>query len=362
MAPRPIRIPKETIRWLMEKNEPSVRYYALTRLLGRTDRDTDVEATKAQIGKQGWAAKILARQKERTWWDNPHHCYIPKYTSCVWNLIVLADLGVTRSDIRISNACEHFMKLNSVDSGGFSLRPAGSPKFDPHVCLTGNMVASLNRLGYSGDARVSRAADWLVSQQLADGGWNCYVKFGSKHSSFKSTIEPLWALAEALKHSEKDEWKESAAKGAEFLLRHHLYRSESTGSVVMLDFTKLHYPLHYHYDILHGLRVLRELDLNYDPRLDDALRLLLSKRTPQIRWPLEGTYRGWIHPESADGDYVERPEEKEVVERGWGEERTLQLEEVGKPSKWITMQAIIVLSEFSRVLIPKVFTRRAASS
>jgi len=352
VAPPPVRIPKQTIRWLMEKNEPSVRYYTLTKLVGKKEQDAEVKKTKAQIGKRGWAAKILACQEERTWWDNPTHCYIPKYTSCVWNLIVLADLSASRRDTRISNACEHFMKLHNVEQGGFSLRPLGSPKFEPHVCLTGNMVASLIRLGYGGDARVRRAADWLVSQQLPDGGWNCYVKFGSKHGSFKSTIEPLWGLAEALKIAENDEWKKSAENGAEFLLRHRLYRSETTGEVVMLDFTRLHYPLHYHYDILQGLRVLRELGLNGDPRVDDSVQLLLSKRTPQSRWPLEGTYRGWIHPQSADGDYVERPEEKEVIERGWGEERTLQLEEAGKPSKWITMQAITVLSESSRVLIP----------
>lgn len=352
VAPQPVHIPKQTIRWLLEKNEPSVRYYTLTRLVGKSEGDADVKETKAQIGKRGWVAKILARQKDRTWWDNPSHCYIPKYTSCVWNLIVLADLGATRGDTRISNACEHFMKVHNVESGGFSLRPVGSDRFEPHVCLTGNVVASFSRLGYGGDARVRRAADWLVSQQLPDGGWNCYAKFGSKHGSFKSTIEPLWGLAEALKFAGKGEWKKSAEDGAEFLLRHRLYRSESTGSVVMLDFTRLHYPLHYHYDILHGLRVLREMGLNDDPRLNDSLRLLLSKRMPQSRWLLEGTYRGWIHPQSADGDYVERPEEKEVIERGWGEERTLQLEEVEKPSKWITMQAIIVLSEFSRVLIP----------
>lgn len=352
MVPRPVSIPKQTIEWLLERNEPSVRYYTLTRLIGKSDRDADAKEARAQIGRRGWAAKILARQKERTWWDNPSHCYIPKYASCVWNLIVLADLGMTSGDIRISRACEHFMNLHNVKSGGFSLRPAGSGRHGPHVCLTGNMVASCSRLGYGGDARVTRAADWLVSQQLPDGGWNCYARFGSKHGSFKSTIEPLWGLAEALKFVDKSEWRKSAERGAEFLLRHRLYRSESTGSVVMLDFTKLHYPLHYHYDILHALRVLHDLGLNDDPRLDDPLRLLLSKRTPQGRWPLEGAYRGWTHPQSADGDNVKRPEEEEVVERGWGKGRTLQFEEAGKPSKWITMRAIIALSGFSRVSIP----------
>lgn len=348
MVTRAVRIPRQTIRWLLEKKEPSIRYYTLTKIIGKSERDAEVQEARAQIGRRGWAAQILARQNERTWWDNPSHCYIPKYTSCVWNLIALADLGAARGDVRIGRACEHFMRLHNVGSGGFSLRPAGSDKFGPHVCLTGNMVASLSRLGYGGDARLQRAADWLVGQQLPDGGWNCYAKFGSKHGSFKSTIEPLWGLAEVLKLDHRSEWKKSAEKGAGFLLRHRLYRSESTGSVVMLDFTKLHYPLHYHYDILQGLRVLCDLGAKDDRRLDDPLRLLLSKRTPQGRWLLEGVYRGWTHPQSADGDQVERPEEKEVVEKGWGKGRTLQLEEVGEPSKWITMQAIIALSGFSR--------------
>jgi len=40
---------------------------------------------------------------------------------------------------------------------------------------------------------------------------------------------------------------------------------------------------------------------------------------------------------------VSRPEERELVTEGWGTDRTLQLEEAGKPSKWVTLQALLVL-------------------
>jgi hypothetical protein len=40
---------------------------------------------------------------------------------------------------------------------------------------------------------------------------------------------------------------------------------------------------------------------------------------------------------------VSRPEERELITQGWGTERASQIEEAGKPSKWITLQALLVL-------------------
>jgi len=99
-----------------------------------------------------------------------------------------------------------------------------------------------------------------------------------------------------------------------------------------------------HCDILHALRVLTAFDDLCDPRVDDAVNLLIKKRKLGV-WNLDGTYRGWTHPHSANGDWVERPEEYEVVEQGWGGGRTLQLEEAGKPSKWVTLQCLVVLKK-----------------
>src|SRR5256886_9838724 len=215
-------------------------------------------------------------------------------------------------------------------------------KFEPHICATGNMVRALAKMGYAEDHRVLRAMDWLLSKQLPDGGWNCFP--AGKHGSFLSVIQPLWALSEMMAHDAREGWEVSAKRGAEFLLKHRVYRSDKDDSVVLLDFLRLHYPLHYCYDFLHGLRVLTELGIKNDPRMNDAVSLLMEKRSPEGKWVLDGVYRGWRHPHAMHGgEFVSRPEERELITQGWGSERSLQLEEAGKPSKWITLQSLLVL-------------------
>ena len=217
--------------------------------------------------------------------------------------------------------------------------------FEPHVCMTGNVVRTLARMGYAKDDRVLKALDWLLGQQLEDGGWNCSTRDGGKHGSFHATIEPLWGLSEMLgTNGANEKWRDSAKRASEFLLKHRIYKSDRDGSIILLDFLKLHYPIHYRYDILHALRVLTEFGIVDDPRMNDAVGQLLEKRLPDGSWPLEAVYRGWRLPFAFHGGTrTYRPEELELITQGWGEEHTQQLEEAGKPSKWITLQALLVL-------------------
>src|SRR5260370_13296629 len=140
------------------------------------------------------------------------------------------------------------------------------------------------------------------------------------------------------------EWKEAAAKSSEFVLRHKVYKSDRDDSVVLFDFLKIHYPTHYCYDFLHGLRVLAELGLPRDERMDDALRMLRAKHLVDGRWPLEAVYRGWRQSHPMHGaETVSRPEERELGAERSGNDHTSQLEEAGKPSKWVTLQAMLIL-------------------
>jgi len=49
---------------------------------------------------------------------------------------------------------------------------------------------------------------------------------------------------------------------------------------------------------------------------------------------------------------VSRPEERELITEGWGTDRSIQLEEAGKPSKWITLQALLVLERLGLLETP----------
>jgi hypothetical protein len=76
------------------------------------------------------------------------------------------------------------------------------------------------------------------------------------------------------------------------------------------------YPIAYVTDVLQNLEVLTALGYGKDPRLAGAVDLLLSKRDDRGRWKLEYTYNG----------------------KTW-----VDIEEKGKPSKWVTLRALRVL-------------------
>ena len=56
------------------------------------------------------------------------------------------------------------------------------------------------------------------------------------------------------------------------------------------DFTALHYPCHWHYDMLFGLKVLAEAGFIADERCADALDLLATKQLPDGGFPAEKKY------------------------------------------------------------------------
>jgi hypothetical protein len=87
----------------------------------------------------------------------------------------------------------------------------------------------------------------------------------------------------------KAETKRAARQAAEVFLSRRLAFRRSDGSLIRDDFAKLHYPLYYHYDILGGLKALRDLDLLADPRCADALDLLESMGTKTAGRPTRPT-------------------------------------------------------------------------
>jgi len=77
------------------------------------------------------------------------------------------------------------------------------------------------------------------------------------------------------------------------------------------------FPSYWHYDVLRALEHLRRSGADRDPRLDEALEHVRSKRGADGRWSLDRLYPGEVH---------------------------FDLEsEIGGPSRWITLTAMRVL-------------------
>ena len=129
-----VSVSDSVLNWLLEEDEPSARYHALVDLQERSPNDQSIVSTKNRIGKVGWASKILAKQKENTYWDNPRSCYVPKFSACSWQLVVLADLGVSSKDPRVDKSVDHFLEHHNVETG--------ASRFDREVMRNSNRISA----------------------------------------------------------------------------------------------------------------------------------------------------------------------------------------------------------------------------
>ncbi len=344
-----------TISWLLEQANPGVRYWTFRDLLGRSRDDPEVIASQEAVANWRPVSDLLREQRSQGYWVEAEDVYWPKWSATVWQLILLAEMGMPSSHPAVRIGCEYFLKI--MDSQDRSWPPRNYPDSDVQgqltlyrsvwePCVTGNMARTLTLFGFGEDPRVREMYDWLVRYQLPDGGWNCESGPWGKevhHSSFMSTVEPLWAFSALDQQHWPKGGREAMERGAEFMLMHRLYKSDRTGKVINEEWTKLHFPMFYFYDILHGLRILTALGYAEDERMKDALQLLLSKRQADGTWPLEANFL-----DTAKKNLVKDSRTgKWEVTRGEGVARTpdiyRDLGSVGAPNPWITLNALRVL-------------------
>lgn len=319
--------------WLLERENPSVRYFTLTEILDKPETDSEVKEANDEIMGNGVTPKILAKQKGAGYWGILEDFYIrSKYRGTVWTLIVLAELGADRNDERIKKACE-FILENSQDrqSGGFAYfsTEAGwgdHGKVPP--CLTSNMVWSLIRFGYFEDPRVQRGINWIAAYQRFDDGikevpkgwpYDKREKCWGKHTCHMSVVKALKALAEIPMEKRSSNVKNTIKKGAEYILKHHIYkRSHDLSRVSKIEWLEFGFPLMGNTDVLEILGILTKLGYR-DKRMQEAVDLVTSKQDDQGRWELGSTFNGRFQ---------------------------VNIERKGKPSKWITLNALRVLKRF----------------
>ncbi|TXT16698.1 MAG: hypothetical protein FD133_1714 [Erysipelotrichaceae bacterium] len=88
-----------------------------------------------------------------------------------------------------------------------------------------------------------------------------------------------------------DEVKRMRQEANEFILMHHLYKSDKDGHIMDEHFLSMHWPYHWHYDLLRALEYFAFSDSPYDERMKDALDWLESKRQNEA-WSLSPRYAG----------------------------------------------------------------------
>jgi hypothetical protein len=314
------------LSWLLEPDtvNPGVRFFALRDLLGRPADDSEVIAAQAEVMSTGPVPAILAAQAEEGYWVKPGAGYAPKYQGTLWSLLFLAQLGCDGRDERVHRAVDYVFDHAQTKAGAFSCN--GNPSAAIH-CLWGNVGRAMLDLGVWDDARLERAIDRLA-RSVTGEDYGPYLKGGVQGPGFVCSanyglpcgwgaVRVLWAL-NAVPAEGRTPVVEAAVKACmDFLLGYDIARADYPyKDRISSSWFKLGYPLGYVTDMLLNLETLTEAGVVNDPRLHDAVALVLSKQDPQGRWKLEYGYHGkmWV-----------------------------DVEKKGKPSKWVTLRAMRVL-------------------
>ena len=295
------------IAWLLE-TDPALRWQVMRDL---TDAAPDsVSAERSRVATEGWGALLLDRQRPDGQWGDGRA--VPFWWSNMYTLVFLRDLGIDPASPPARKAIA--LVRDSVTWGPHF---GNSPFFEGEVepCINGRVVA----LGAHFGVRSDRLVDRLLSEQLADGGWNCEAERGSVRSSFHTTIcvlEGLLAFEQAF--GAMSAVTDARRRGEDYLVERRLMRRLSTGNTIDETWTRFAFPPLWHYDVLRALDYLRSAGAAYDARLDEALTIVRERRQRDGRWLLDVRHRDTLYPELAG--------------------------EVGEPNRWITLRARRVLS------------------
>lgn len=100
--------------WLLEPENPSVRYWALQQLIDHDESDLIVYEAQNAIMNSTLVKTIMQNQGKEGYWKEETDLYLPKYRATTNTLLVLAEIGA-KINPSIQKGLEHVFRfqLNS---------------------------------------------------------------------------------------------------------------------------------------------------------------------------------------------------------------------------------------------------------
>lgn len=318
----------DVTNWLLD-SDPSIRWQVMQNILHVPAEEVATERSK--VATEGWGATLLGNQSNNGTW-NPDHRF-PEIDT-LRSLNLLCDMGLDPKSEQAKHAIakvqENVLWLMKIsreelpENEDISWWHSSFFSGEVEPCINGRVV----RIGAYFGVDVQPLVERLLSEQMADGGWNCEQGRGSTRGSFHTTINVLEGLLEFEQANANAIYvTEARERGQEYLLKRHLFKSLSTGEPIKVDgkgshnWTQFSYPAGWRYDILRGLDYFCKAGVIQDPRMAETLAILESKRDNNGKWAIDIIY------------------DEEPIAESEAEE--------DKPSYWNTLRAMRVLEYFS---------------
>lgn len=307
------RLRADPIPWLLESDDPALRYRVLADLLDRSPDDAEVRAARAAIPQSPVITAILAAQQPAGHWAEAKSTYWPKYRATHWQLILLAEFGLEGSHpaVHLGLRC---MAGPIAGIGADDAVAQGEVLW----CYTGNTLRFLSAFGLGAGEAAVRAAERMIELAQSDSEWRC------RHSDGRPC---LWGAVKALRGlsalppaSRPAGAAEVMASAAQQLLAHDYAAASQEAGVTEngweTDWSKFGFPSFYESDLLEALDALAQAGYGHEPAYARLLEMVCQKQDEQGRWRLENSFSGRMHAD---------------------------VEVKGEPSRWLTLRALRVL-------------------
>jgi hypothetical protein len=304
----------DTLTWLLERDNPGVRYLALRDVLELSSDDGELLAAQALAHREGRISVVLKAMNETGWWVEAGPGYNPKYRSTVWAIILLGQLGASIAmDNRIEQACRYLLEHALTEHGQFTASGTPSGTAD---CLQGNLCTAMLELGCD-DPRLDQAFEWMARSVTGEGiapledkqaplryyAGKCGPLFAcganNKLPCAWGGVKVMLAFGKLPLERRTPLIENAIEQGVEFLLG--VDPAEAAYPAGWSDkpsrnWWKFGFPVFYVTDILQNIEALVRLGYGADPRLSNALDLIRAKQDANGHWALEYDYAGktWV--------------------------------------------------------------------
>ncbi len=326
----------DSLPWLLESDNPGVRYLAIRDLLDLPANDPKLKSARKSAHKDGPIAVILSNMEKEGYWVKPGPGYNPKYRSTVWAMILLAQLGASvNEDKRVETACNYVLD-HMCEGGQFTITTSGAPSGTVD-CLQGNICWSLAELGCD-DPRLKKAYEWMARTVTGDGiaskenkdapvryyAYKCGPTFAC---GANNSLPCAWGGGKVMlalsKIPEKQRTlliKRAIGQGVDFFLgidpATAKYPTRLGDDKPNRDWWKFGFPVFYITDLLQLAEAFVGLGYGNDKRLSNVFNIIREKQNERGQWLMEYDYAGktWFE---------------------FGEKK--------RPNKWVTLRAMKVL-------------------
>ncbi len=300
----------DAVNWLLEESNPSVRYFTLRWLLDKPEDDADVVAAQEAVAQSEPVQKLLKRQRPEGYWGSDPR---PLHGTGRY-LNILFWLGY-RGNGDVQRAMEYRMAGGLLPDGAYGYEIKG--RFMKLPCHGAILLQHMLRFGYRDDPRAKKLLNWIVQLQESDGAWPCVSKVRPFSCSW-ATADVLRAYRDLPADWVTPQVATSRQNAVEMFLEANIYQyGKNKPSPRWFEFG---FPIEWDSDILEVLALIGPFVSPNDERIQESLALVLDKQDEQGRWPCEK------HPKG-----------------GRWMQKFFEFEELGQPSKWVTLHAMKML-------------------